>query len=173
MLIALDVAYREAQGYAVAVAFADWASDALSAVYTATIEQVPAYEPGAFYKRELPCLLAVLAQVDLAAVGGVVVDGYVTLGAEGRAGLGQHLYAALGGRVPVVGVAKTRFAGVAPQVVPLLRGQSQRPLYITSVGLPVAEAARLVATMHGAHRFPALLKLLDDLTKEAGVFSDD
>jgi hypothetical protein len=63
MLIALDVAYRESQGYAVAVAFPDWASDTVSAVHTATIEQVPAYEPGAFYRRELPCLLAVLAQV--------------------------------------------------------------------------------------------------------------
>ena len=167
MLVALDVAYHESQGYAVAITFPDWASAAVSAVHTATIEQVPAYEPGAFYKRELPCLLAVLAAVDLAAVRGVVVDGYVTLGTEGRPGLGQHLYAALGGRVPVVGVAKTRFAGVAPQVVPVLRGQSQNPLYVTSVGLPVAEAARQVAAMHGAYRFPALLKQLDDLTRQA------
>jgi hypothetical protein len=33
------------------------------------------------------------------------------------------------------------------------------------VGLPVDEAARLVASMHGKYRFPTLLKLLDDLTK--------
>jgi deoxyribonuclease V len=167
MLVALDVAYSQSQGYAVAVAFPDWASDTVSAVHTATIEQVPAYEPGAFYKRELPCLLAVLAQVPLPEVSCLVVDGYVTLGVEGRPGLGQHLHEALGGRVPVVGVAKTRFAGVAPQVVPVLRGQSQSPLYITSVGLLVAEAARLVASMHGAYRFPTLLKQLDDLTKQA------
>jgi deoxyribonuclease V len=167
MLVALDVAYRESRGYAVAVAFSDWTSEAVSAVYTATIEQVPAYEPGAFYKRELPCLLAVLAQVPLPEVNCLVVDGYVTLGAEGRPGLGQRLHEALGSRVPVVGVAKTRFAGVAPQVVPVLRSQSQSPLYITSVGLPVTEAARLVATMHGPYRFPTLLKRLDDLTKQA------
>lgn len=167
MLVALDVAYADARGYAVAITFPDWASDAVSAVHTATLDQVPAYEPGAFYKRELPCLLAVLAAVDLATVRAVVVDGYVTLGAEGRPGLGQHLYEALGRRVPVVGVAKTRFAGVAPQVVPVLRGQSQNPLYVTSVGLPVAEAARGVAAMHGAYRFPALLKQLDDLTRQA------
>ncbi len=166
MLVALDVAYRESRGHAVAIVFPDWASEMVSAVHTATLDQVPAYEPGAFYKRELPCLLAVLAGVDLTAVRGVVVDGYVTLGAEGRPGLGQHLYEALGGRVPVVGVAKTRFAGVAPQVVPVLRGQSQNPLYVTSVGLPVAEAARGVAAMHGAYRFPALLKQLDDLTRQ-------
>ena len=167
MLIALDVAYHELQGYAVAVAFAEWDAAEPTATYTATVSPIAAYEPGAFYKRELPCLLAVLVQVDLATIRYVVVDGYVTLGAEGRAGLGQHLHEALGGRVPVVGVAKTRFAGVAPQVVPVLRGQSQNPLYITSVGLPVAEAAHLVATMYGASRFPTLLKQLDDLTKQA------
>ena len=51
------------------------------------------------------------------------------------------------------------------QVVPVLRGRSQNPLYVTGVGLPVGEAARLVASMHGEYRFPTLLKLLDDLTK--------
>jgi deoxyinosine 3'endonuclease (endonuclease V) len=168
MFVALDVAYHEPQGYAVALAFAEWDAAAPTATYTATVSPIAAYEPGAFYKRELPCLLAVLATLDLAAVRCVVVDGYVTLGVEGRAGLGQHLYEALGGQVPVVGVAKTRFAGVAPQVVPVLRGQSQSPLYVTSVGLPVAEAARLVASMHGDYRFPTLLKQLDDLTRQAG-----
>jgi deoxyribonuclease V len=166
MILALDVAYTgDEQGYAVAIAFAEWAAAVPAATYAATISPIAAYEPGAFYKRELPCLLAVLAQLDLREVNCVVVDGYVTLGAEERPGLGQHLYEALGGRVPVVGVAKTRFLGVAPQVVPVLRGQSQNPLYVTSVGLPVSEAARLVASMHGEYRFPTLLKLLDDLTK--------
>jgi deoxyribonuclease V len=167
MILALDVALGIiGVGYVVAVTFADWDAAAPAATYAATVSPIAAYEPGAFYKRELPCLLAVLAQIDLREVCCVVVDGYVTLGAEQRPGLGQHLYEALGGRVPVVGVAKTRFAGVAPQVAPVRRGQSQNPLYITSAGLPVDEAARLVASMHGAHRFPTLLKLLDDLTKQ-------
>ncbi|RZL09200.1 MAG: endonuclease V [Hymenobacter sp.] len=165
MIIALDVAYTATQGYAVALAFDTWDAAAATATYTATVSPIAEYEPGAFYKRELPCLLAVLTQLDLATVDCLVVDGYVTLGAEGRPGLGQHLYQALGERVPVVGVAKTRFAGVAPQVTPVLRGQSQNPLYVTSVGLPLAEAALLVGSMHGDYRFPTLLKHLDDLTK--------
>ena len=167
MVVALDVAYTETQGYAVAIAFASWEAVVPEATYTATVSPISAYEPGAFYKRELPCLLAVLAQLDLATVSCLVIDGYVTLGPEQRPGLGQHLYEALGSRVPVVGVAKTRFAGVAPQVAPVLRGQSQNPLYITSAGLPLAEAAQAVAAMHGAYRFPALLKQLDDLTRQA------
>jgi deoxyribonuclease V len=145
MILALDVAYTgDTQGYAVALAFADWAAAAPTATYTATVAPIAAYEPGAFYKRELPCLLAVLAQVDLAAVSCLVVDGYATLGAEGRPGLGQHLHAALGGQVPIIGVAKTKFAGVAPQVVPVRRGQSQNPLYVTSVGLPVSSSCWMI-----------------------------
>ena len=166
MILALDVAYTgDAQGYAVAIAFAEWTAATPAATYAATVAPVPPYEPGAFYKRELPCLLAVLAQVELAEVSCVVVDGYVTLGADGRPGLGQHLYEAMGGRVPVVGVAKTKFAGVAPQVVAVRRGQSKNPLFVTSIGVPVGDAAGRVASMHGEYRFPKLLKLLDDLTK--------
>jgi deoxyribonuclease V len=166
MLVALDVAYSEAQGYAVAIAFADWTSDTVSEVYTATIDDVPPYEPGAFYKRELPCLLAVLAQVPLPEVQCLVVDGYVTLGPDSRPGLGTHLYHALGSQLPVIGVAKTRFAGVGPQVAPVLRGQSANPLYVSSIGIALADAAALVQQMHGAYRFPTLLKYLDDLTKK-------
>jgi deoxyribonuclease V len=167
MILALDVAYTgDTQGYAVALAFTNWAAATPAATYATAVSPIAAYEPGAFYKRELPCLLAVLTQIDLAEVSCVVVDSYVTLGAEERPGLGQHLHAALGGRVPIIGVAKTKFAGVAPQVVLVQRGQSQNPLYVTSVGLPVGEAARLVARMHGEYRLPTLLKLLDDLTKQ-------
>lgn len=167
MNLALDVAYSpDARGQAVALAFAAWTDAAPTAAYTAVVAQVADYEPGAFYQRELPCLLAVLARVDLNSVTCLVVDGYVTLGTDARPSLGQRLHEALDGQLPVVGVAKTRFQGVAPQVVPVLRGTSKNPLYVTSVGLPVAEAARQVATMHGKHRFPTLLKQLDDLTKQ-------
>src|SRR5688572_28574458 len=63
------------------------------------------YKPGAFFERELPPLLAVLAET-----GGLdllIVDGYVTLDPSGRPGLGEHVRAALG--IPVIGVAKTAF----------------------------------------------------------------
>ena len=168
MLVALDVAYFGTRGHAVAVAFTDWTTAEVTASYSVTLDQVLPYEPGAFYKRELPCLLAVLAQVDLAVVSCLLVDGYVTLGAEARPGLGQYLHLALDRRLPVVGVAKTRFAGVGPQVASVRRGHSQNPLYVTSVGLPLAEAARLVGGLPGPYRFPTVLKHLDDLTKNRG-----
>jgi deoxyribonuclease V len=103
----------------------------------------------------------------------VLVDGYVWLGGA-RPGLGARLFAALGERTPVVGVAKTAWGGtVAPAIaqddphrsVPVLRGQSVKPLFVTAEGLDVAEAAARVSAMHGAHRIPTLLKEVDRLVR--------
>jgi deoxyribonuclease V len=94
----------------------------------------------------------------------VIVDGYVWLGPD-RGGLGFHLHEALGRQVPVVGVAKTRFAGDSTTAVPVLRGQSQRPLFVTSVGIPVVEAAERIRRMHGSFRIPTLLKEVDRLCR--------
>jgi deoxyribonuclease V len=69
-----------------------------------TIDEVLPYQPGAFYLRELPPLLAVLAGHD--ELGLVVVDGYADLDNHGRPGLGARLHAEL--RVPVVGVQAGR-----------------------------------------------------------------
>jgi deoxyribonuclease V len=94
----------------------------------------------------------------------VIIDGYVWLGA-GRPGLGAHLYQALGQRTAVVGVAKRRFHG-AGDAVPILRGTSQVPLFVTAVGIDLAGAAEGVRRMHGAHRIPTLLKRVDRLSRE-------
>jgi len=123
--------------------------------------EVAAYEPGAFYKRELPCLLGLLAHGPRAGV--VIVDGFAWLDG-GRSGLGAHLHAAVGG--VVVGVAKTLFAG-ASGVVEVLRGVSTTPLYVSAVGIGVDEAARHIAGMHGPHRLPTLLKQVDSLARKA------
>ena len=121
---------------------------------------VEAYEPGAFYKRELPFLLAVMQS--LPAPDAVVIDGYCWLGSE-RAGLGARLYQALEESCPVLGVAKTAFHG-SPGL-PVLRGASRSPLYVTSCGLAPQEAARKVQLMHGSFRIPMLLKRVDQLSR--------
>jgi deoxyribonuclease V len=123
--------------------------------------EIADYRPGEFYRRELPCLLGVLARGPAPAV--VVIDGYVWLGPV-RPGLGAHLYEALRRSAGVIGVAKTRFAR-ATGAVPILRGRSRSPLYITAIGLDVAEAARWVSGMHGAYRLPTLLKRVDRLAR--------
>jgi deoxyribonuclease V len=90
----------------------------------------------------------------------VIIDGYVWLDAAGRPGLGARLHEALGGRVPVVGVAKTAFRGDDGSV-PVLRGLSARPLRVTAAGMPAAMAAAKIAAMHGPHRIPIMLRLAD------------
>src|SRR5262249_3377341 len=124
------------------------------------------YLPGQFYRRELPCLLAVLAP-RLDEVRIVLVDGYVWLRDEHSPGLGAHLYEALGRRVAVIGVAKSCFqsAGVAKAV---LRGGSKRPLFVTAAGLDLITAATCVRRMHGGYRIPTLLRRVDQCCRNAG-----
>jgi deoxyribonuclease V len=126
--------------------------------------------PGELYRRELPPILAVLAQVT-APLQAILVDGYVWLSGHGP-GLGAHLYQALDARVAVVGVAKTAWTPpaaadepAAHRVVPVTRGTSGRPLYVTAVGMDPDVAASQVARMHGAHRIPTLVKAVDSLVR--------
>lgn len=126
----------------------------------AWLEQVAAYEPGAFYRRELPAMRAVLDGVpDLALV---IVDGYVDLDPDGRPGLGARLHDETG--VPVVGVAKTAFRS-ATHAAAVHRGGARKPLYVTAAGLPVERAAELVADMAGPYRMPDALRRVDRLSR--------
>jgi deoxyribonuclease V len=63
----------------------------------------------------------------------------------------------------VIGVAKSLFPG-AP-ATPLLRGDSQRPLYVSATGVDLASAADNIRRMHGPHRLPTLLKQVDGLCR--------
>ena len=162
LLAALDVSYRgDGSAVSAAVLFAEWTDATPTAELTALVPSVAEYAPGRFFLRELPCLLAVIDRLD-ARPRAIVVDGYVFLGPE-RPGLGAHLYDALAGSVPVVGVAKRPFRGAF--AVPVQRGRSARPLYVTSAGLSAEEAAAHVRAMHGEHRIPTLLRRVDALCR--------
>jgi deoxyribonuclease V len=124
-----------------------------------------AYVPGAFYKRELPLLQAVIGGLSPRPAT-VVIDGYVWLGADDVPGLGSHLFNALQPAIPVIGVAKTPFRGDAWSA-PVCRGHSRRPLYVTAAGIDLTAAAALVAGMHGLHRIPTLLQRADHLARAA------
>lgn len=158
-----DVDYRADHAQAACVVADAWDAAAAVERRVTRVEPVAPYEPGAFFKRELPCLLAVLRTLD-APVDLVVVDGYVWLDAHERKGLGAHLHEALERRIPIVGVAKTSFAGSA-FAVEVRRGESDNPLYVTAVGLDAEAAAHQVARMHGAHRVPTLLREVDRLAR--------
>lgn len=161
-LIATDVGYNDnGTALAAAVAFEKWSSPTAAGTYTTLISKVEEYEPGKFYRRELPCLMELLDRIDVP-VNAVVVDGHVWL-SEGKPGLGHYLFEALGGRTPIIGVAKRPFHnGIAD---PVLRGVSKNPLHVTSVGTDQQSALDGVAAMHGPHRIPTLLKQVDGLSR--------
>jgi deoxyribonuclease V len=164
MLITVDVQYAELAVVTAAVGFIDWSgsSSTLECVLRAEVMPEP-YQPGAFYKRELPFVLEALALVGRRhPVEGVVIDGHVWL-QEGQPGLGARLHEALGTRKAVIGVAKAAFAGGS--AVPVLRGDSRRPLFVTAAGMNAHGAAELVRGMHGPHRVPTLLRRVDRLAR--------
>jgi deoxyribonuclease V len=80
-------------------------------------------------------------------------------------GLGCHLYSALRGKTPVIGVAKSNFATLNKLKIPLLRENSTNPLYITAVGVSLQAAGQYITDMAGPYRIPTLLKTLDTETK--------
>jgi deoxyribonuclease V len=158
---AVDVHYPSSGGArAAAVLAADAAFASVVAERTAVVPWVPPYRPGEFYLRELPPLRALLA--DLSGLGLLVVDGYADLDPSGRPGLGAHAHAEFG--IPVIGVAKSQFR-TATHAVPVVRGSSVRPLFVTAAGMPSAYAADLVRRMAGRYRLPDALRRADTLAR--------
>ena len=107
-LACVDVAYQDDEAFAACLLFDQWTDASGAQSLVAHIAAVAPYEPGQFYRRELPCLLAALERSPWP-LEMVVIDGYVWLGSEQRPGLGAHLYEALESEIPVIGVAKTAF----------------------------------------------------------------
>jgi deoxyribonuclease V len=162
MIALFDTCYFDDKAHTACVLLRHWEDETPAATYTALREGIAAYEPGAFYKRELPCITGAL-QVINEPLTVIVIDGYVWL--DEKPGLGAHLHEALEQKLPVVGVAKTRFRNNA-RAVELFRGNSKNPLYITSIGANLQEAAQSIQIMKGAYRIPDLLKLCDTLSRE-------
>jgi deoxyribonuclease V len=158
---AVDVHYPSTGGArAAAVLAADAAFAHVLAERTAVLPRVLPYRPGEFYLRELPPLRAVLD--GLSGLGLLVVDGYADLDPDGGPGLGAHARAEFG--IPVIGVAKSRYR-TAIHAVPVLRGSSARPLFVTAAGMPTADAADLVRRMTGRYRLPDALRRADTLAR--------
>mgnify|MGYP001821640259 CR=1 FL=1 len=112
MLAAVDVSYREDKmAVAAAVVFKQFSDDRYVSNYTAVINQFGKYIPGQFFKRELPCLMAVLSKIK-EELETVIIDGYVMLG--DRPGLGFYLWEKFDRKISIIGVAKTQFTSANP-----------------------------------------------------------
>lgn len=163
-ILAIDVHYHDdtAQAVAAGVLFDSWQCTVIEKDYVLLVDQVAPYQSGEFFRRELPCILQLIEQHQLKP-DVIVVDGHVYLDANQRRGLGWYVHDALG--IPVVGVAKQAFHDSAPASA-ILRGRSDKPLYVTAIGMDQEEAKSAVANMKGNHRLPTLLKQVDALCRE-------
>ncbi|MBI1251072.1 MAG: endonuclease V [Alphaproteobacteria bacterium] len=162
MIAIFDAAYGATRAAIACVEAQNWTDDQPSATSAFAQSAAAPYEPGAFYKRELPLLLRALARLR-ARPEMLVIDGYVWLDAHGRPGLGAHLHRETD--IPVVGVAKTAFRDAQHFSTPVLRGASAKPLFVTAAGMDATHAAARVRAMHGNSRIPTLLKTADTLAR--------
>ncbi|WP_237275134.1 endonuclease V [Tenacibaculum ovolyticum] len=167
MIIAFDTYYYENKAKTIGVSFNKWKNDKPIEIYSEIIEGIAAYEPGSFYKREMPCILSLLKKIDLNDVQFIIVDGYVILDDDGKYGLGGHLYEELGEKIPIIGVAKSGYDSNKLNSKALLRRESKKPLYISAIGIELNLAFEYIKSMHGNYRMPTLLQIMDTKTKES------
>lgn len=164
MKACFDVYYQGNTATVACVLFDDWSQEEASHEEVLTLDTPSDYEPGQFYKRELPCLLALIEALP-ECPNTILVDGYVSFGHD-RPGLGKRLYDELKQAIPVIGIAKSEFE-TADTGTKILRGESERPLFVTAVGMEEKDAAAAIQKMHGPYRMPTLLKRVDHLSRNA------
>ncbi len=168
MILCLDVQYAPDAADVAAVGFVDWTQAHSTLEFVEHSGEPPApYEPGQFYKRELPLLLQAIHRAEQRQpVAIVLIDGHVWLRPD-QPGMGAHLHHALQARVVVIGVAKTAYRDGIAQ--PVRRGGSDKPLYVTAAGIHPDQAAACIQRMHGEHRIPTLIKRADQLARRLAV----
>ncbi len=166
MILAIDVKYNEEEPTAKAVGVLfNWMGEMPERTIVKEVQNIHKYIPGQFYKRELPCILEILKDVDLNDIEAIIVDGHVYIDNEKSYGLGAHLWQSLNEKLAVIGVAKTEFISNRETVNKVFRGESIKPLYLSAIGMSNLEAANLIKQMHGEYRMPTILKEVDRLTK--------
>ena len=166
MIIAFDTYYFEDKAKTVGLQFENWEDTEASEIFEEIITGISPYVSGEFYKRELPCILSLLKKIDLTYCKAIIIDGFVVLDDEGTLGLGGYLYHELKEQIPIIGVAKNNFAKINYKKRAVLRGESKKPLYITSKGIDIDIASEKIQQMTGTYRFPDLLKKVDALGRE-------
>jgi deoxyribonuclease V len=127
----LDVHYRDRVAIAGCLISKRWTDDKPHEMLMQIFPDPLEYEPGQFYKRELPCLLGILDKAKQE-FETIVIDGFVHLKPPIFRGLGLYLADSLTYEPVIIGVAKNPLK-MADKFVPVYRGQSKKPLFISAV----------------------------------------
>jgi deoxyribonuclease V len=163
MKLLVAVQLDGAQANAAAVAFEAWDEAEATKTYFSRIDQVGKAVRGELDLRELPCVMQLLSEHKLEPEL-ILFEGFVHLDADDTPGLGHHLFQALGGKVPVVGVSKKSLPGLSAQFE-VMREEETPPLIVTTAGLDIGAAKVRLRSMHGRKRVPTLMKLATRLAK--------
>lgn len=167
MIYSFDTYYKDTLANTAVVGIENWNSELPTVELTEVTKNIKEYESGAFYKRELPCLLSIINKLNLNPQEDILlIDGYVVLDDSGKLGLGGYLYNELGRKIPVIGVAKNNFHTLNKLKKEIFRGESKKPLYITAIGVTLEEAYSKIREMHGEFRTPTILKLVDQKSRD-------
>ena len=167
MKIAIDVYYTNNKAKSVGIIFKNWEDTQPYNIISSHTTNPFEYESGRFYKRELPCIIELMELVDMNQIHTIIVDGYVYLDDDKKPGLGYYVYKNFESKIPVIGVAKTAFHDNKTYVMSIYRGKSQKPLFVSSIGIETPAAAKYIQSMSGEYRIPYLLKLMDSKTRES------
>lgn len=164
----LDVYYKEFNNNTIAtvagIRFSGIEKHHILNEYKTTIYNVESYQPGQFYKREMPCLVTLIEKIQ-ESFDVIIIDGYVYLDKWQKAGLGKHLYDNLSVKKPIIGIAKTHFYDI-PQDYAVYHGISKNPLYVTCIDFNISVSKNLVKNLQGNHRIPDIIKMVDKLTRQ-------
>ena len=166
MKLIVAVHFEDAQATratAAAVAFEAWDAAEATRTYLSRIAHVEPAVRGALDLRELPCVMQLLREHKLEPEL-ILIDGFVHLDADETPGLGLHIFHALGGSVPIVGVSKKRLPGLTAQFE-VAREEETQPLLVTCAGIDIGAAKARLRAMHGRKRVPTLMKLVARLAK--------
>lgn len=163
MIACFDAYYDQSSAYVAAITFSDWSDTLPLEKYEQEIHDIGEYKPGSFYQRELKPITEIIKLIQIP-IKYFVIDAYCHLSQSKAPGLGQYLFQTLPPKSVVIGVAKNRFRNT-DHAFELYRGGSNRPLFITSIGIDYHLAADYIKSMAGEHRIPMLLKAVDRLSK--------
>ena len=162
MVIVIDVDYGESEACVAGVFAEEVYSTESCGFLRLKIKDYGDYESGQFYKRELPCVKAILEKVNPKVLDFIVVDGYADFGTD-RVSFGQAVYETYG--IPTIGIAKKACQYCVLSDTEVFRGSSHSPVFVTSYGISQEEAKSIVRRMSGKNRLPYLVKLADSYAR--------
>ncbi len=160
--LTFDVYYYEKFAHVAGILFECGKEEKTIKKYTKIVYEVNPYIPGEFYKRELPCILSLLKDIN-ETYDFILLDSYVYI-KENHKGLGAYLYEYLDKTIPIMGLAKNHFKDVE-NYRELERGKSKKKLYITSAGIDLDFSYNLIKNMEGQYRLPDIIKEVDKLSR--------